>query len=504
MVHWVTGAPLWTDAASQISGGDPAAMRRPALLRFASDDFMTDLMAILAAEPARLAEHRAVPVSFRERPAGAPADWFDPDTALKLYQPLHGDFNLVVASLVCARAGLPDHTVDLPGGERVAFVLRQVVSSGDMAQEFAWDAGGGRWLPVAPGAEQRTVAGEELLPMFPVGYLLGSRRRRLYAGLIPTAGSAGAAGEPGAADQAPPDAGTDGQPDPRFAAFNAAVIKPLERLQSTDPSDRLDTPLRLEASAFLLLDFADLLRQHLPAVWSALETGAPPAGYVLWLYQMLVDDGWQPWLLGAAHDWEIITGEAEGTGQLQVDLGLAPTVPASLASRIAGALNATPSAAGPAPAPVPKFDPTGEATYAVRCVYRRPRCSPCETVSAPSQEFAIAPPFDPDAPARQIRIALPVATGLKDLRRYRKNVGFLLSKQLRGQMNRVTDLKQALEGNLGQEEAGPFMTICMFSLPIITICALILMIAIVFLLNIVFFWVPFFRICLPLPIRGKS
>jgi hypothetical protein len=35
------------------------------------------------------------------------------------------------------------------------------------------------------------------------------------------------------------------------------------------------------------------------------------------------------------------------------------------------------------------------------------------------------------------------------------------------------------------------------SIPIITICALILLMIIVQLLNIIFWWLPFFRICLP-------
>ena len=39
--------------------------------------------------------------------------------------------------------------------------------------------------------------------------------------------------------------------------------------------------------------------------------------------------------------------------------------------------------------------------------------------------------------------------------------------------------------------------VCQLSIPIITICALILLMIIVSLLNIVFFWLPFFKICLP-------
>ena len=42
--------------------------------------------------------------------------------------------------------------------------------------------------------------------------------------------------------------------------------------------------------------------------------------------------------------------------------------------------------------------------------------------------------------------------------------------------------------------------ICSLSIPIITICALILLMIIVSLLNIIFFWIPFLKICLPISI----
>jgi hypothetical protein len=41
--------------------------------------------------------------------------------------------------------------------------------------------------------------------------------------------------------------------------------------------------------------------------------------------------------------------------------------------------------------------------------------------------------------------------------------------------------------------------ICSLSIPIITICALLLLFVIVFLLNIIFSWLPYFFICFPLP-----
>ncbi len=43
--------------------------------------------------------------------------------------------------------------------------------------------------------------------------------------------------------------------------------------------------------------------------------------------------------------------------------------------------------------------------------------------------------------------------------------------------------------------------LCMFSFPIIMICALVLLLMMVLVLNVVFWWLPFFRFCLPLPGR---
>jgi hypothetical protein len=41
--------------------------------------------------------------------------------------------------------------------------------------------------------------------------------------------------------------------------------------------------------------------------------------------------------------------------------------------------------------------------------------------------------------------------------------------------------------------------ICSFSIPVVTLVAMILLMIIVTLLNIVFFWLPWVRICLPFP-----
>jgi hypothetical protein len=46
--------------------------------------------------------------------------------------------------------------------------------------------------------------------------------------------------------------------------------------------------------------------------------------------------------------------------------------------------------------------------------------------------------------------------------------------------------------------------ICGFSIPLVTICAFFLLNIIISLLNIVFFWMPFIKICIPFPIPAPS
>jgi hypothetical protein len=137
-------------------------------------------------------------------------------------------------------------------------------------------------------------------------------------------------------------------------------------------------------------------------------------------------------------------------------------------------------------------------------VLRRP-CEdpPSDVVGDASERFTIASFFDPDAPARTVRIQLPLKTSIADLRKYPKNVGFVLSDQLREQMSRVTDLKRIMEGQLASGDEFNIGLLCSFSIPIITIAALMALMIIIGLLNIVFWWAPFLRICLPILAPGK-
>jgi hypothetical protein len=130
--------------------------------------------------------------------------------------------------------------------------------------------------------------------------------------------------------------------------------------------------------------------------------------------------------------------------------------------------------------------------------------------------------FDPDAPARPIRIALPLDTSPAGLRKFDKNTAFMISDMLCGQIKRAKGLSLGdlvlsvlpwpFHKELPVPDGGPcksgstqFGMICSLSIPIITMCALILLMIIVSVLDFMFRWIPYFIVCFPLPgFRAKK
>lgn len=164
-------------------------------------------------------------------------------------------------------------------------------------------------------------------------------------------------------------------------------------------------------------------------------------------------------------------------------------------------------------------NPQSRVWFAIRCVLERPNCGNLTPpfVSEPTAAFQLASYFDPDAPSRPIRIGLPIDTTPAGLRKFDKNTAFVMSDTLCGQVGKLSGVSfgdlvlsvlpwpfhQDLPGGGGSTGCTPGGSpggmVCSFSIPIITIVALILLIIFVKLLDIVFFWMPFFQICLPLP-----
>lgn len=569
-VRWLSPSPLWDDLL-----GTPAGFRAPALLRFAGDDFVEQYQATLAGTPRGLRAFVARPETWRK-----PAVGMDAPAAgtLRLYQPVHGRFYFVTASLACRVPGLPEHTVDAAKGEVTAFVLRRitVTAAGAETGEWAWVRRADGTEGWTPAAGQALAADEELVPMFASTYAgtgglkSAAMQRRVFAGLVPASRRETYANGREVAAQAPlPAPGS--LDDPRVIEFQRAVLDPWIELKSWYDTQKTDDVRRVEAlasaeasSAYLLLDFYDFLKAELPRVAQAVD--GTLAGSLSAAQQALLDAlgdvgvtdkatanraalpaalkhaashrvaledlaGTTTPFPGGGYVPRVLTGDprdpspAPAPGQpgadeaalvaLLLDREDAPLElndppdavfgPRRLKKLVMDALAEEGAAPAVAAEQLPTRAPAnvqGDDWFAVRCVYLRPNCGRLEppVVSERSARFRLVSFFEPDAPARHLRVALPVDTSPATLRKYNRNVAFLLSDQLRKQMSRATDMKKLLDGEAGPEDGGiTFGVICSLSIPIITICAFIILMILVSLLNIIFWWIPLFKVCFPVP-----
>lgn len=157
--------------------------------------------------------------------------------------------------------------------------------------------------------------------------------------------------------------------------------------------------------------------------------------------------------------------------------------------------------------PLPKFTQGADDLYQVIPFVRvEDACGKEQIVwagtDARSELFRVAAPFDPNA-SRPSLIQMP---SLGDLKAgLAKGVSMITPPDTFGLMNALNLKKGASEDVLpsGAPVSMGIQWICSFSLPVITLVAMILLMIMISLLNIVFFWLPFVRICLPFPTIKK-
>jgi len=167
---------------------------------------------------------------------------------------------------------------------------------------------------------------------------------------------------------------------------------------------------------------------------------------------------------------------------------------------------------------------TRAAWFAIRCVYERPNCGPFDppVLSEPTEPFQMASFFDPDAPARAVRIPMPLDVSPAGLRKFSKSATLQISDMLCGQLKRIRkmtlgdlvlsvlpwpfhkDLPDPSGAQPCKKGGNPLGMFCSLSIPIVTLCALVLMIIIVSLFDVFFRWLPYLFMCLPIPgLKGK-
>jgi hypothetical protein len=176
-------------------------------------------------------------------------------------------------------------------------------------------------------------------------------------------------------------------------------------------------------------------------------------------------------------------------------------VPAGWTDRFANAaLALLEQRAATLPIPQDRFgDP--QALYAARAFVRvrgHDGCPPQLVWSRPTPLYRIAPWYA-TADAPPARIALP-PMDRDSLKAMKPNVAFDLPPALQSLLARNAPAS-LLEGK-GQPGGGEGMGwLCSFSIPIITICAFILLNIVLALLDVFLRWMPFVKVCLPKPKR---
>lgn len=119
----------------------------------------------------------------------------------------------------------------------------------------------------------------------------------------------------------------------------------------------------------------------------------------------------------------------------------------------------------------------------------------------PSERYLVAPWFD-NSSTPPVLVRLP-PLNRQNIKRLKPNVAFVVPKNLFNILScnspsNLIDGKGKDCGSIGLD------WICGFNIPIITLCAFIVLNIFLSLFNIIFFWLPFIKICFPLPAKLKE
>jgi hypothetical protein len=123
-------------------------------------------------------------------------------------------------------------------------------------------------------------------------------------------------------------------------------------------------------------------------------------------------------------------------------------------------------------------------------------CSARLVWSQYSAPFTIAPWFESSGAPVPV-IPMPDLMDRAQLQRIKPSVAFALPPRLAKLLR--SDAKELRDGKGDGGDGLGLGWICSFSLPIITLCAFIVLNIFLTLFNLIFFWLPFLKICIPIP-----
>ena len=490
---WLKPAPLWENGLQSARQPD---FFQPQILQFTDDKFMATFRAAASSNDPNQLKGLVV----------APS----PNPPVKLFQAAHGCHYLVTAELCCRMPGFPDRTVQRPDGESVFFVLRRFLND----VEYGWVVNGAKKCWKTLNGNPRTVLkNEERLPLFPIA---GSGQRTMYVGYVPVASSEVYSisvldynSEFTAAEK------INNSEDPTSPDTTFPIDVRIERLKAQFVGPLINSPDQIELnpsliSVYMLLDLLDFFVLYLPNVAEALTNptvsvtlSAAEQQLLAFLANQSVGNS------GPAMDAALRAVAAHRTALETPDGDLDPTFDGydltagsiDTSGLTSSVQNALPVDDPTPPLTVPRLNTPNE-TYALRCVYERPQCLPAlQVVSQPSQSLQLAAFFDADAPARPICIVMPTDVSLASIRKFSKGVTFIISNSLQEKIHMLTGNERGIMQPTPTVGSGGVAIgwMCSFSIQIIFIVAFFLLLMFVIILNLCFWWIAFFKICIPYP-----
>jgi hypothetical protein len=529
---------------------DMATSAKPLLLQRSDDDFIEATLDDLRSPAGRQAL------------AGQRAKATNRQGTLKLFQPVQRQFHLALIEAWCDVPGLP--RIAAAKVESAGMVLRRV-GAGNRPEGWMRSKGRVRgWVPLArtggdsadPGATRRLTHGltgvadidrqltglalqqpdkllnEDVIPLYVAPPDVCSEAgKTLFYGMVPTISSEFSEAEPVFALPG------DNSFGPQSALFRAHLVEALrgdamdfpfagqtlqawwfgalEAVGSEPPagaslSQFTELKKTNSTEALRMRRFVMLLRQ-LAVEFNAFEEGEAPALKAL-LHDiqlpLVLRDGETVQRHVRADDFlgratklllsnEPVTGGAPEMPLRWPDLGSTTTrrLAEALHQTLLPRFKAIQGKAG-------RFDEPG-ARYTLRAFVRlKPEGGCPERIvwSDVSDPFVIAPWYEGDG-APPVQIPLPDPSDRELLKSLKPNVAFVVPPAIQNLL--TGPAKDLMEGKGSMGTLG-ITWICSFSIPIITICAFIVLNIFLTLFNIVFGWMFFLKICLPFPKFGNK
>ena len=489
--------------------------RGPLLLERTDADFLAAVLSEL-----ETGGEKALPAIASDPPDPRLPKDRDSNKVLKLQQPVHRTFYIALFEIVCDIFGQP--RLDPQRIDSAGLVIRRIAN--DRMQ--GWREGGKQlkgWIDFRSSADADMDPDPKLRPALSAGHPEIDRQLALNFGLGPLSETFSPL------FVAPPAVC---EATGRTIVYGLVPLASAEQSVAPAQFPAFDDDARTEIRNNLPRLFRKNGSRFIPLksqVLKAADANQPGmAEFVNMLRQMSVEfDAFGATASAQALLWELnsirldfktlkqapagdflrdatrVLVESDPTAQVEMPVGDWPDIDGDREDRILGlvvsALRARLAVVSPHEG---RFDDLNR-QYRIRGFVRVKDTDGCppETVwSEYTEPFRITPWFEAGN-AQPVRIILPDATDKNFLKSVKPNVSFVVPSGLFNKLQQTPAKNWLSPGASGSATNIGLDWICSFSIPIITLCAFIVLYIFLTLFDLIFQWLLWVKICIPFPVR---